>query len=155
MWAEIVALEQSPALAASGTGAEEARRKIALLKGVLQWDLDKEFNDRLWRLRRNLRETGAALVETQRARRSVDTTMQGEPAQFGEFSKRIEGLSPKIRAMHGRVESAMARHRLYLQSVAVEELQAQKQRLETYTVQARFALAAIYDMSSTVGNAAQ
>ena len=41
------------------------------------------------------------------------------------------------------------------QADAVEELQAQKQRLDTYTVQARFALAALYDLSSTVGDASQ
>jgi len=33
----------------------------------------------------------------------------------------------------------------------VDELQAQKKRLDTYTVQARFALAAIYDLSATAG----
>jgi hypothetical protein len=34
-------------------------------------------------------------------------------------------------------------------------LQAQKQRLDTYTVQARFALAAIYDVSASFGDASQ
>jgi len=42
-----------------------------------------------------------------------------------------------------------------MEGVAVEELQAQKQRLDAYTVQARFALAAIYDRAATVGAAAQ
>ena len=155
LWGEIATLEKSRALATNTPEAWEARKKIALLKGVLQWNLDKEFNDRLWHIRRNLRQTGEALVETQRSRRSVDMTMRKEPAQFGEFSERIEGLDPRISAMQRRVDATMARHRVYLQNVAVEELQAQKQRLETYAVQARFALAAIYDRSATVGSAAQ
>jgi hypothetical protein len=46
----------------------------------------------------------------------------------------------------------MAMQRAFLQTIAVDELQAQKRRLDTYTVQARFALAAIYDLSSTVGS---
>jgi hypothetical protein len=155
MWTEVATLQRNPALALDTPEAAEAREKIALLKGVLQWNLDKEFNDRLWHIRRNVRETGEALVDAQRARRSIDVTMQKEPLQFGDFNGRIEGLSPTIDALQARVDTAMARHRAFLQSVAADELRAQKQRLETYTVQARFALAAIYDMSSTVGNAVQ
>jgi hypothetical protein len=47
----------------------------------------------------------------------------------------------------------MNAQRAFLQSIAVNELRAQRERLQTYTVQARFALAAIYDLSSTVGEA--
>ena len=155
MWGEITALERSPALALDTPEATEARQKVALLKGVLQWNLDKEFNGRLWRARRDLRQTGEVLVDAQRARRSVDAAMQKEPLQFGDFNAQIEGLSPRIEALQARVEAAMARHRAFLQGVAADELRAQKERLETYTVQARFALAAIYDMSSTVGSAGQ
>ena len=36
-----------------------------------------------------------------------------------------------------------------LSKLSVDELKAQKQRLNIYTVQARFALAAIYDLSAT------
>jgi hypothetical protein len=49
----------------------------------------------------------------------------------------------------------MAAQQGFLQTIAVDELQAQKQRLDIYTVQARFALAAIYDLSSTVGDASE
>ena len=152
VWGEIVSLERNPALAADVPEAREAKKKVALLKGVLQWNLDKEFNDRLWRIRRNLRQAGEALVETQRARRSVDTSMQKEPMLFAEFGGRIEGLNPRIHALQRRVDASMAGHRAFLEEAAVEELQAQKGRLETYTVQARFALAAIYDRSSIVGS---
>jgi hypothetical protein len=155
MWGEITALERSPALALDTPEAAEARQKVALLKGVLQWNLDKEFNGRLWQIRRDLHQTGEVLVHAQRARRSVDAAMQKEPLQFGDFNARIEGLSPRIESLQAGVETAMVRHRAFLQTVAADELRAQKERLETYTVQARFALAAIYDMSSTVGSAAQ
>jgi hypothetical protein len=62
--------------------------------------------------------------------------------------------------LKARVELAMDRQSSFMQDIAVEELQAQKQRLDTYTVQARFALAAIYDLSAsggeaTVGDASQ
>ena len=40
----------------------------------------------------------------------------------------------------------LSRQRAFLQAIAIGELQAQKDRLDVYTIQARFALAAIYDI---------
>jgi hypothetical protein len=40
------------------------------------------------------------------------------------------------------------RQNLFLQSLAIRELEAQKVRIETYQVQARYELAAIYDRTS-------
>jgi hypothetical protein len=122
---------------------------------VLQWDLDKEFKSRLWKVRRDVQQTGQALVETQRSRRNIDETMRDEPLMFDSFNARVDGLNPRIETLQLQVDGAMGRQRAFLQSIAVEELRAQQQRLNTYSVQARFALAAIYDLSATVGDASQ
>jgi hypothetical protein len=150
MWGEIASLEQTPALAADIPEAREVRDKIELLKGVLQWRLERDFKDRLWRVRRNARETGEALVETQRSRRQIDDTMRLEPQRFEALADRVDSLEPRIEAMKSRVDRTLAEQRAFLQSIAVGELQAQKRRLDVYTVQARFALAAIYDIASAV-----
>ena len=143
-----------PGLDADIPDAAEARDKIRLLKGVLQWLLERDFGDRLWRIRRDLRQTGEALVETQRARRQIDETMREEPAYFDSLNSRVYGLGPHIDALRAKVDESLARQHAFLQAVAVGELQAQKRRLDTYTVQARFALAAIYDRASTITEAA-
>lgn len=157
LWGEISAIERNPTLQANLPEAQEVRDKVRMLKGVLQWNLDRDFSDRLWRVRRDLRQTGEALVATQRSRRQIDETMRNEPLFFGSLNQRVEGLSPRIDGMKLRVDAAMGRQRAFMQSIAVDELQAQKQRLDTYSVQARFALAAIYDLSTTttVGDANQ
>jgi len=155
LWGEIAALERTPALAADIPEAQEVRDKIKLLKGVLQWDLDKEFRSRLWKVRRDVQQTSQALVDTQRSRRNIDETMRQEPLMFDSFNARVDGLNPRIEALQSQVDLAMGRQRAFLQTIAVEELRAQQQRLNTYSVQARFALAAIYDLSATVGGASQ
>jgi predicted negative regulator of RcsB-dependent stress response len=155
MWGEITGLENTPALSANIPEADEVRDKVLLLKGVLQWELERDFKDRLWRLRRDVRKTGEALVETQRSRRKIDDTMRSEPLRFDDMSARVYGLGPRIDGMTFRVDGAMSEQRAFLQSIAVGELQAQKQRLDVYTVQARFALAAIYDIAATVGDASE
>ncbi len=158
LWREISDLEATPVLRAKLPEAAELRDKLAplrdklaLLKGVLQWNLEKQFKERLWRIRRNLQQTGEALLETQRARQQIDESMRLAPVEFGSFSERVSGLGPRIEGIMSRIEEQMAEQHAYLQSIAVGELQAQQERLDIYTVQARFALAAIYDMATTVG----
>ncbi len=149
MWGEITGIEANPALASSLPEAQDVRDKVELIKGVLQWELEKEFKDKLWRIRRSLRQTGEALVETQRARRQVDEKIRLEPIAFDGFGDRVYGLAPRIEAMKMQVADAMLQQRVFLQKIAVGELTAQKERLDTYTIQARFALASIYDIAAT------
>ena len=47
-----------------------------------------------------------------------------------------------------RLEALTDKQAHYLQDLAIEELLRQKQRIETYQVQARFELAAIYDKTA-------
>ena len=155
MWGEITGLESTPALRADIPEAREVKDKIQLLKGVLQWQLERDFQDRLWRIRRDLNDAGESLVATQRSRRQIDETMRNEPLRFDEFSQRVYGLGPRIEGMKMQVDDALAEQRGLLQRIAVGELQAQKQRLDIYMVQARFALAAIYDVATTEEEAVQ
>ena len=78
LWGEVTGVENSPALQADIPEAIDVNDKVDLLKGVLQWQLEGEFKDRLWRIRRHLRETGEALIVTQRARRQIDEKMREE-----------------------------------------------------------------------------
>ncbi len=153
MWGTVTGLEGHPALNTGIPEAAEVQNKIRLIKGVLQWELEREFKDKLWRLRRELRQTGEALVETQRSRREVDLSMEEEPLDFEALGNRVNGLAARVDGMRTRVDDAMAAQRAYLRQIAVGELTAQKQRLDTYSVQARFALSSIYDRAATVSEA--
>ena len=50
--------------------------------------------------------------------------------------------------MQGEAQAALLKQQLFLQDVAVAELKAQRERLSTYMIQARFALASIYDRAA-------
>ncbi len=152
MWGEITGLAETPVLDAAIPEATEARGKIDLMKGVLQWQLEREFSERLWRIRRNLRQTGEALVDTQRSRRKIDESLRTEPLHLDALGNRVDELAPRIASTRTRVAEALSAQRTFLQAIAVQELLAQKERLDIYTVQARFALAAIYDIAATSGD---
>jgi hypothetical protein len=149
MWSEVTEIERTPALRADIPEAAEVQDKVDLLKGVLQWNLERDFNERLRLIRSNLHETGDALVSAQRARRHIDEAMRNEPLVFAALSDRVYGLAPRIEGTKIRIEDALSRQRTYLQTIAVGELQAQKDRIDLYTIQARFALAAIYDVAAS------
>lgn len=155
LWSEITAIERSRAANADLPEADAVRDKLRLLKGVLMWQLEREFKGRLASVQRNVRETGEALVQTQRARRKVDESMREEPRLFAGFDARVDGLAPRVAETRRRVMAAMGRQQAFMQSIAVDELLAQKRRLGIYTVQARFALAAIYDQSATTVGATE
>ena len=149
LWGEIATIENTPALQSGLPEADEVQDKIDLLKGVLQWELERDFRERLRKVRRNLNMSGEALVETQRSRRQIDETMRSEPLRFQALSDRVYGLAPRLESTRMQIADARLRQREFLQTIAVGELQAQKERLDIYSVQARFALAAIYDIASS------
>jgi hypothetical protein len=70
------------------------------------------------------------------------------PTNTGEFADRIAALAERIKALRVRLAGASGMQSDYLQSVAASELSAQKERLAAYAVQARFALADIYDRAA-------
>lgn len=153
MWSEVAGVESTPVLRSDIPEAAEVRDKVALLKGVLQWDLERDFNDRQWAIRRELQEVGEGLVQTQRSYREIDEAVREQTLRFADLGERVYGLAPRVEGMKMQVEDTMSRQRAFLQSIAVGELQAQKDRLDIYTIQARFALAAIYDVAASDGGA--
>jgi hypothetical protein len=149
LWGEVAAAERDPAFAAQIAESEDVRNKVKLLKGVLLWTLDNEFDARLASARQHVRETDQALAEAQRMRRQIDEAMHREKLLIADFKARIGNLGPKIDALKTRVATAISTQRTLVEGIAVEDLRAQRSRLDNYAIQARFALAAIYDIAAS------
>jgi hypothetical protein len=60
----------------------------------------------------------------------------------------VAAIRARIDELHARLADISQRQNLFLQSLAIRELEGQKQRIETYQIQARYELAAIYDRTS-------
>jgi Tfp pilus assembly protein PilF len=128
--------------------SEAMRVKHRFLRGVLLWDLQRDYKARLWSGRRGLIDLDKQLREAQRPHKHVSAARDDWPEKFGELTARIEGLRPRVDGLKLTAGGALARQQEYLQGIAVEELKAQRDRLNTYMLQARFALASIYDRSA-------
>lgn len=150
---ELSVAEQHPVLAYSTPEIEDARTRLKLMRGVLQWSAEKDFPARVWSQRKALNDVGRVIVAAERARFAVDDARVNEPARLNDFDSRIDNLRPRIDEKLVALEQSLARQRGFLHGLAKEALREQYKRLETYTVQARFALAAVYDRATAARTA--
>ena len=126
----------------------QMRDKQRLMKGVLYWRLAESFKARLWNERRAVAELGAALKETQKRTVLVAQARNTIPVDTGAAARRVAGVRRRMDDLQARLAAVGQRQDEYLQSLAVAALERQKQRIEAYEVQARYALATIYDRAS-------
>ena len=148
LWARVTAIEVNPAWSTGQVPAAQDKQRV--LKGVLLWDLDKQFKYRLWQQQRELKEIGAQLERADIAGRSVNAAVDGIPYRVAWLTERIDALDPRIAEVSSRVTAAMTEQVHYLQEVAVDEMSRQRHRLTVYRAQANFALASIYDRAAKV-----
>jgi hypothetical protein len=148
-WARVKDLEDGYATAGDDPEMVEARDKLHLIKGVLFWQLDQQFRERDYQLRRQLRSVDKALNQAQNRWVRVQKARASVPQNTGEFAARIQALQARIDALRGRLGQAATLQGDYLEQLAGQELVAQQERLAAYQVQARFALADIYDRAAT------
>jgi hypothetical protein len=126
----------------------ELRARLALVKGVLQFRLNDAYGARLWQEHRSLKDLNLALNEAQSRWIRVERARKNMPANTGEFATRVAALKQRIEALQVRLAATEQKQSDYLAKVAVTELEQQKDRLAAYQIQARFALATMYDRAA-------
>ncbi len=147
-WTRIQRLEAALAGAPENQESAELRDRLRLLKGVLYFRLNDAFRARSWRERRALKDLDLALHEAQARWIRVERARKSVPTNTGEFAARIATLQARIDALQIRLVDAAQKQNGYLAQLAVRELEGQKDRLATYQIQARFALASMYDRAA-------
>jgi hypothetical protein len=147
-WARLKRIEEYLAAHPDAPNLSEMREKHRLMKGVMYWRLSESFKARLWNERRSVKELEGQLKETQKRAVLVKQARAGTPLTTGGYASRVAAIRARIDQLHERMADVSERQNLFLQSLAIRELQGQKQRIEVYQVQARYELAAIYDRTS-------
>lgn len=126
----------------------EMREKVRLIRGRLYWDFSSSYRARLWKANKELRELNVAATEARRRWVLVERAREEYPARTEQFAQRVTNLQPRIASLSARLGAAAEAQNRYLADIAIRELETQKRRLSEYAVQARFALASIYDRAS-------
>jgi hypothetical protein len=152
-WARVQRIDASVAAEPDAPENADLRERLALLKGVLYFRLDDAFGARLWEEHRSLKDLNLALHEAQSRWIRVKQARRNVPTNTGEFAARIAALKGRIDALSTRLAATEQAQADYLARVAVHELEEQKARLAAYEVQARFALASMYDRAANAAGA--
>jgi tetratricopeptide (TPR) repeat protein len=147
-WERIQRLEAALAGAPDDEETQQIRDRLRLVKGVLYFRLNDAFKARVWSERRVIKDLDLALREAQSRWVRVERARKSVPTNTGEFAARIAALQQRIDALQIRLVDAAQKQNGFLAELAVRELEAQKDRLATYQVQARFALATMYDRAA-------
>ena len=148
-WHRIGKVEQRLAeLAGSDARVARMQQKARLVRGVVYWEMEAAFKARLWRERKSLRELEVALKDATRRRMLVERARRETPAATGGFAARVAAVEPRLVRLSARLDAARQRQAAYLTAIAIDELEAQQERLTAYALQAQFALATIYDRAS-------
>jgi hypothetical protein len=148
IWRELEDMEPELARVAGEPNGSELIEKQRFFRGLLLWDLRRDYRARLWREQRELGELDRELAEARQRHHAVTTAAASWPEEFAAQSARIAALRPRVLALQAETELALDDQRDHLERVAVAALEAQRDRLDTYMVQARFSLATIYDRAA-------
>jgi tetratricopeptide (TPR) repeat protein len=147
-WQLIESMEPKLAMLPIDAASDDMRDKHRFLRGLLLWDLRRDYKARLWAEHKALADLDRQLREAQRRHHQVSSSRNDWPEKFAALTTRIEALRPRVLGLKESAQLALHRQQDFLQGIAVEELKAQRDRLNIYMVQARFALASVYDRAA-------
>ena len=148
-WAQVMHIQAALAGAADTPDNRDLRERLRLLKGVLYYQLDDAFKARVWQQRRTLRDLDVTLYEAQGRWERLDGARHTAPADTAGFAARLAALRQRIGVLQARLTATEGRQDQYLRQLAAAALSAQASRLDAYEVQARFALASLYDRAAS------
>ena len=125
--------------------AFKQRDRVRLVAGVLAWQISQDSVGRLWDAKVELDRIEVQLGEAKRHADALSTAQREEPLRFDRFARRIAAMGPTLQVLIPRVAGLSREQRIEAQDIAVAELTGQQERIAGYTLQARFALAQLYD----------
>lgn len=134
--------------AAAADQRGDAREKARLARGVLMWKLDAAWKVRTWQASRALRDLNASVYDARTRETASGRAREGAPERNAALGARVGTLAPRVDTLALRVENAKGVQARRLADIAVKELEEQRRRLDEYSMQARFALATIYDRAA-------
>jgi hypothetical protein len=133
---------------ASDPEADALRLRVRRLAGVLSWNLETDYHERLTEAHAHLRELNADVDVLTVRYESFVRTRQAAMHSYVGFDDPIDGLRMRAAEALERLGVLMARQGHMLEAVASRELMTRRERLGGYLNQARFAFADSYDRAA-------
>src|SRR5262249_40220326 len=124
------------------------RQRAARLRGTLTWRLETEYQKRLTEAHVHLNELNADVAALTRQYESFVRTRQAATHSYVGYDVQISRLRQRVEDGLQRVENLMARQGHMIETVAINQLSARRERLVAQQTEARFGVADSYDRAS-------
>jgi hypothetical protein len=124
------------------------RQRAARLRGVLTWRLETEYQQRLTAAYEHLNQLNTEVKSLNRTYEGFVRTRQAATQSYVGYDAQIARLRARVGAALKNVESLMDRQGQMIENVAINQLEARRQRLVAQQIQARYGIADSYDRAA-------
>ena len=124
--------------------------RVKRLRGLLLWRLHGEYDERLTNAYNHLASLDEMIEAFNTRYYSFIRTRQAATQSYEGYQAPIRRLRTGLFSAQRKLKGVMARQGKLLETMAVNELDARRKRLEDYQIKARFALAESYDRSNKI-----
>jgi hypothetical protein len=124
------------------------QQRIARVRGALTWTLRTQYHERLTEAHTHLKELNVVIAAMTERYQSLVRARQAATHSYVGYDVTITQLRRRVGEALQKVNLLMARQGHLLETVAINELRARRERLDTYQAQARFAVADSYDRAA-------
>src|SRR5262249_19123709 len=131
------------------------RQRAARLRGTLTWRLETEYPERLTAAYAHLNELNAPVDALTRQYDAFVRTRQAATHSYVGYDVQIAQLRERVSDASQRVDILIARQGHLIETVAVNQLEARRERLVAQQAEARFGVADSYDRAARAQSGAE
>src|SRR5262249_33583097 len=124
------------------------RRRAARLRGVLTWRLETEYPQRLTAAFEHLNELNTQVDVLNRRYEAFVRARQAATHSYVGYGAQIARLRDRVRGALQHVDILMAQQGHMIETVAINQLEARRERLVVQQTQARYGVADSYDRAA-------
>ncbi|HEB82989.1 MAG TPA: tetratricopeptide repeat protein [Gammaproteobacteria bacterium] len=122
--------------------------KVRRMRGILLWRVRSEYDQRLTDAYNNLIALDRDIDKMKLRYNSFIRTRQAATQSYEGYTIPIRQLRTRLFAAQRKLKGTMAKQGRMLETMAINELDRRRKRLEEYQIKARFALAENYDRAT-------
>lgn len=127
---------------------EDLGRRIKRMRGILLWRVNSEYDQRLTDAYNNLVSLDEIIKELKIRYHSFIRTRQAATQSYEGYTIPIRQLRTRLFSAQRKLKGVMAKQGRMIETMAINELDRRRKRLEEYQIKARFALAESYDRAT-------
>jgi hypothetical protein len=124
------------------------RRRAARLRGTLTWRLETEYHERMTAAFEHLNEMDADVAALTRQYDAFVRTRQAATHSYVGYGIQIGRLRQRVGEALQRTDLLMARQGHLIETVAINRLEARRERLAAQQTEARYGIADSYDRAA-------